>query len=317
MVYSEEELLEAKRQIDSTLHKLAETVKTLEGKESPARYKSQITLAKRRIHLYPCSGSNPERTGAEDNVITKSPEHLKLQKLRAFLFLEWSQLAALDTALQVKHLFLDLGHDGEKFFIFFAAGIIQAPILPMGTGERGTLDIAAHGDDDIYRRKVGERFIVLGLFHIDAVYPFHQAYRVGIDSGAGSVPARSYQHIAGQFFAQCLGHLAAAGVMNAEKSYLGLLVVGSREGAALADALVVLTAVRADGESPFHLHPKMLPGKVDGGQDGQEGIPFGSTGGRPPSRCCPVPGRSSGCSVPKVPGPVVWTAWQWLKTVPH
>ena len=52
MVYSEEELLEAKRQIDSTLHKLAETVKTLEGKESPARYKSQITLAKRRIQAF-------------------------------------------------------------------------------------------------------------------------------------------------------------------------------------------------------------------------------------------------------------------------
>lgn len=44
--------LEAKRQIDSTLHKLAETVKTLEGKESPARYKSQITLAKRRIQAF-------------------------------------------------------------------------------------------------------------------------------------------------------------------------------------------------------------------------------------------------------------------------
>ncbi len=52
MVYSEEELLEAKRQIDSTLHKLAETVKTLEGKENPARYKSQITLAKRRIQAF-------------------------------------------------------------------------------------------------------------------------------------------------------------------------------------------------------------------------------------------------------------------------
>ena len=43
MIYPEEELLEAKRQIDSTLHKLRETVKTLEGKESPARYHSQIT----------------------------------------------------------------------------------------------------------------------------------------------------------------------------------------------------------------------------------------------------------------------------------
>lgn len=52
MVYSEEELLEAKRQIDSTLQKLSETVKTLEGKESPARYKSQITLAKRRIQAF-------------------------------------------------------------------------------------------------------------------------------------------------------------------------------------------------------------------------------------------------------------------------
>ena len=52
MVYSEEELLEAKRQIDSTLHNLAETIKTLEGKENPARYKSQITLAKRRIQAF-------------------------------------------------------------------------------------------------------------------------------------------------------------------------------------------------------------------------------------------------------------------------
>ncbi len=35
--------------IDSILHKLRETVKTLEGKEQPARYRSQITLARRRI----------------------------------------------------------------------------------------------------------------------------------------------------------------------------------------------------------------------------------------------------------------------------
>ena len=52
MTCTKEELQEAKRQIDSTLHKLAETVKTLEGKESPARYKSQITLAKRRIQAF-------------------------------------------------------------------------------------------------------------------------------------------------------------------------------------------------------------------------------------------------------------------------
>ena len=52
MDYSLEELREAKRQIDSTLHKLRETVKTLEGKENASRYKSQITLAKRRVKAF-------------------------------------------------------------------------------------------------------------------------------------------------------------------------------------------------------------------------------------------------------------------------
>ncbi len=52
MDFSHDELKEAKRQIDSTLHKLRETVKTLEAKENPARYKSQITLAKRRIQAF-------------------------------------------------------------------------------------------------------------------------------------------------------------------------------------------------------------------------------------------------------------------------
>lgn len=52
MNFSHDELTEAKRQIDSTLHKLRETVKTLEAKENPARYKSQITLAKRRIQAF-------------------------------------------------------------------------------------------------------------------------------------------------------------------------------------------------------------------------------------------------------------------------
>lgn len=52
MEYTREELTEARRQIDSTLHKLREVVKTLEGKENPARYKSQITLARRRIEAF-------------------------------------------------------------------------------------------------------------------------------------------------------------------------------------------------------------------------------------------------------------------------
>jgi hypothetical protein len=49
------DLVEAKRQIDSTLNKLRETVKTLEGKENPNRYKSQITLAQRRIEAFEIS----------------------------------------------------------------------------------------------------------------------------------------------------------------------------------------------------------------------------------------------------------------------
>ena len=52
MTVSKEELLEAKRQIASALHKLRQTVQTLERKETPSRYKSQITLAKRRIQSF-------------------------------------------------------------------------------------------------------------------------------------------------------------------------------------------------------------------------------------------------------------------------
>lgn len=52
MEYSKDDLTEAKRQIDSTLHKLRETVKTLESKENGKNYKSQITLANRRIKAF-------------------------------------------------------------------------------------------------------------------------------------------------------------------------------------------------------------------------------------------------------------------------
>ena len=52
MEYTKEDLIEAKRQIDSTLHKLRETIKTLESKENSEIYKSQITLAKRRVRAF-------------------------------------------------------------------------------------------------------------------------------------------------------------------------------------------------------------------------------------------------------------------------
>lgn len=52
MEYTREDLTEAKRQIDSTLHKLRETIGTFQSKENPDRYKSQITLAKRRTKAF-------------------------------------------------------------------------------------------------------------------------------------------------------------------------------------------------------------------------------------------------------------------------
>lgn len=48
----QKDLIEAKRQIESTLHKLRETIKTFESKENKDRYKSQITLAKNRIKAF-------------------------------------------------------------------------------------------------------------------------------------------------------------------------------------------------------------------------------------------------------------------------
>ena len=61
MEYAKGDLMEAKRQIDSTLHKLRETVKTLRAKENPERYKSQTTLAQRRIRAFELANSLVER----------------------------------------------------------------------------------------------------------------------------------------------------------------------------------------------------------------------------------------------------------------
>ena len=61
MEYSKDDLIEANRQIDSTLHKLRETVKTLSAKENPGRYKSQLTLAQRRIKAFELANCLIER----------------------------------------------------------------------------------------------------------------------------------------------------------------------------------------------------------------------------------------------------------------
>lgn len=52
MNYSREDLREATRQINSTTHKLTEAIKTFEKKENAERYKSQITLASRRLKAF-------------------------------------------------------------------------------------------------------------------------------------------------------------------------------------------------------------------------------------------------------------------------
>ena len=46
MEYTKEELLEAKRQIDSTLHKLRATILTLQGKENPSDLLNHCNPAK-------------------------------------------------------------------------------------------------------------------------------------------------------------------------------------------------------------------------------------------------------------------------------
>ena len=63
---SREDYQEAKRQIDSTLHKLREVVKALEEKEEPQRYQSQITLAKRRVKAFELASRLIERELEQD-----------------------------------------------------------------------------------------------------------------------------------------------------------------------------------------------------------------------------------------------------------
>ena len=67
-MYTQEELREAKRQIDSALHKLHETVRTLEAKGDPRRYRSQLTLARRRIEAFTIAARLIEREIAEKNL---------------------------------------------------------------------------------------------------------------------------------------------------------------------------------------------------------------------------------------------------------
>jgi len=52
MKYEINELKESKRQIESTIHKIRQTLSTFMKKDDIKRYQSQITLANRRIHAF-------------------------------------------------------------------------------------------------------------------------------------------------------------------------------------------------------------------------------------------------------------------------
>lgn len=85
MDYSKAELAEAKRQIDSLLHKLRATKVTLEAKENPERYKSQITLAARRIDALELAntliGHELEKVVDEQTYPSTSTNPWRLQEL--------------------------------------------------------------------------------------------------------------------------------------------------------------------------------------------------------------------------------------------
>lgn len=70
MTYTKEDLIEAQRQIDSTLRKLHQVVLTLEAKPDPTRCRSQITLARRRIRAF----------GIAAELIGREMEHLSSEK---------------------------------------------------------------------------------------------------------------------------------------------------------------------------------------------------------------------------------------------
>lgn len=71
-----------------------------------------------------------------------------------------TQPAGLNAAFQIKHLFLELRHDGEEGSVAPAAGVVQPPVLPVGAGQSRALHIAAHGDHDVHGRQLVEDLLL-------------------------------------------------------------------------------------------------------------------------------------------------------------
>lgn len=67
MEYANEDLEEAERQIDSTIHKLQASLEAMQAKPNADKLKSQITLAKRRIKAFRIANDLIEKELAKKN----------------------------------------------------------------------------------------------------------------------------------------------------------------------------------------------------------------------------------------------------------
>ena len=105
----------------------------------------------------------------------------------AFRLRDWSVFADRDGILlrqffsKKPNLFFDCLYGFDKCRVVLAGRIFKAPVVALLAREALTLDVAAHGDCDIDRRKGGKKFAALCLFRVDAVKLFHKTDSIGID----------------------------------------------------------------------------------------------------------------------------------------
>ena len=119
---------------------------------------------------------------------------------------------------QIENLFFNRSDGFQKGFVTLTAGVFQSPILPVGTWQERTLDIAAHGNNHIHFRDLGQELTVLGGFHINAVDLLHQPDRLLIDLRFCFRTGRiAFKHIRCQFLSQRLRNLTAAGIVDTDK----------------------------------------------------------------------------------------------------
>ena len=95
-----------------------------------------------------------------------------------------------------------------------------ASLLPVGSSEVWTLNIAAHSDDNIHWRDIRQELAVLSGFHINFVDLLHQPHGVLIDPWFGFCSGRiALKHITCQLLSQGFRNLATAGIVDTDKGY--------------------------------------------------------------------------------------------------